>query len=225
MVYIYFNDITGNTLTDGTFGISVKGHGGDVVDMFCEMQRMGVPSDDHIFMSVLSTCSHCGLVDEARDNVHHYGCMANILGRAGQLNQVYQLILSRKHLPRVQFRSLGSNEVIFINLLTACVMYGDIKSGCQVLDIETNLPLISGYAYGKEISGSSYVCGKLIGRAVRLSLIADEVSHPEVLLVIKKYKSWMDGIWGKGTCNEIMQGDYDILKFRNDFHFGVPAQR
>ncbi|KAL6227550.1 hypothetical protein ACLB2K_001507 [Fragaria x ananassa] len=198
---------------------------------------MGVPSDDHIFFSVLSSCSHCGLVNEARDilyhmgkvfgvlhNVHHYGCMANILGCAGQLNQVYQLILSRKHLPRVQFGSLGSNEVIFINLLTACVMYGDIKSGCQVLDIETNLPLTSAYAYGKEISGSSYVCGKLIGRAVRLSLIADAVSHPEVLLVIK---NCINRIHGKerGLANEIMQGDYDILKFRNDFHFGVPAQR
>ncbi|KAL6146770.1 hypothetical protein ACLB2K_057447 [Fragaria x ananassa] len=157
MVYSDSNDITGNTLNDGTFGISVKGHGGDVVDMFCEMQRMGAPSADHIFMSVLSTCSHCGLVDEARDifdhmgkvfgvlhNVHHYGCMANILGRAGQLNRVYQFILSRNI---YQEYNLGAWDLM---------------------------------------------------RSVRLSLVADEVSHPEVLVVIKKYKSWMDGIWDFG---------------------------
>ncbi|XP_004294417.1 PREDICTED: uncharacterized protein LOC101294251 [Fragaria vesca subsp. vesca] len=47
------------------------------------------------------------------------------------------------------------------------------------------------------IAASSYVCGKLISKAARWDMIADEVSHPEVLLVIGKYKSRMDGICGE----------------------------
>ncbi|CAN6585158.1 unnamed protein product [Malus baccata var. baccata] len=72
---------------------------------------------------------HCGLVDEGMmifdlmskefgvvPNIHHYGCMFDLLGRADRLDQAYQLITSMNMKP---------DPTIWRTLLGACRIHGN----------------------------------------------------------------------------------------------------
>jgi len=72
---------------------------------FKDMQAEGVKADHIIFVSLLSTCSHSGLVDEGqwcldlmqkdcrvKPNLKHCGCMVNLFGRVGYLEKAYNLV-------------------------------------------------------------------------------------------------------------------------------------
>ncbi|KAL6183094.1 hypothetical protein ACLB2K_044505 [Fragaria x ananassa] len=119
-------------------GLAVNGYGRDAVEAFCEMQRMGVLPDEQTFTGVLSACSHCGLVDEAMDifelmskefgvvpNIRHYGCIVDLLGRAGRLDQAYQLIMSMDIKP---------DSKIWRTLLGACRIHNYETLGERVVD-------------------------------------------------------------------------------------------
>ena len=88
-------------------GLAMNGRAKEAIEAFREMQKLGVQPDDQTFTGVLSACCHCGLVDAGMmffdciskefgmvPNIHHYGCMVDLLGHAGLLDQAYQLIMS-----------------------------------------------------------------------------------------------------------------------------------
>ncbi|TYI61363.1 hypothetical protein E1A91_D10G167800v1 [Gossypium mustelinum] len=98
-----------------------------LVDMFA---RCGVKPDGVVFVGLLTACSHGGLVEQGRDifksmtSVHkispqivHYGCMVDLLGRAGFLEEALDLI---KLMP------MEPNDVIWGSLLAACRMHRNI---------------------------------------------------------------------------------------------------
>ncbi|KAG0485720.1 hypothetical protein HPP92_009799 [Vanilla planifolia] len=73
--------------------------------LFEKMQQMGVPPNEITYVSVLSACSHAGLVDIGRyyfdlmrqddtvqPNVLHYSCMIDVLGRSGFINEAFELM-------------------------------------------------------------------------------------------------------------------------------------
>ncbi|GLT91684.1 hypothetical protein SLE2022_095600 [Rubroshorea leprosula] len=86
-------------------GFAVHGDAQRALKMFTQMLSTGVQPTGVTFISVLTACSHGGLVDEGRKlfemmkqsyhiepNVDHYGCMADLLGRAGYLEEARKLI-------------------------------------------------------------------------------------------------------------------------------------
>lgn len=106
------------------------GQGKEALQFYQQMRQEFVP-DRVTFLSILAACSHAGLVDEGNyflvcmRNEHgispvadHYGCMIDLLGRAGQLDKAETLI---KNIP--QDPSVGS----YIALLGACRYQGDIE--------------------------------------------------------------------------------------------------
>lgn len=119
-------------------GLASNGHGREAIEAFREMQRMGVIPDDQTFTGVLSACSHSGLVNEGwmflncmgkefgmTPNIHHYGCMVDLLGRAGLLEQAYELILSMGVTP---------DATVWRTLLGACKIYGHVTLGEKVIE-------------------------------------------------------------------------------------------
>ncbi|PHU07827.1 Pentatricopeptide repeat-containing protein [Capsicum chinense] len=67
----------------------------------------GMKPDDITFVSVLSACNHAGLVDLGREyfntmiqsykftpKLQHYGCMIDLLGRAGKFDEAMAMIES-----------------------------------------------------------------------------------------------------------------------------------
>ncbi|KDP31257.1 hypothetical protein JCGZ_11633 [Jatropha curcas] len=118
-------------------GFAMNGHGREAIQAFEEMQRIGILPDDQTFTGVLSACSHCGLVDEGMlffermnrefgiaPNVHHYGCIVDLLGRASQLDRAYQLIMSMKVKP---------DSTIWRTLLGACRIHRHVMLAERVV--------------------------------------------------------------------------------------------
>ncbi|KAL6626342.1 hypothetical protein ACP70R_030068 [Stipagrostis hirtigluma subsp. patula] len=112
------------------------GHGAQATDMFETMLEKGIPPDHITFVSVLSACSHGGLVEQGRKyfnlmtQVHkiipwseHYACMVDMFGRAGLLGEAKQFIDQMPVKPDASV--LGA-------LLAACMNCRDLEMGKDV---------------------------------------------------------------------------------------------
>jgi pentatricopeptide repeat protein len=114
--------------------ISVLAHHGQgelALDMFRWMQRERVLPNATTFVGALSACCHAGLLDEARrlfdsmekefrimPGIQHYGCMVDILGRAGLLSEAEKMIRGMM---------CEADTVIWGALLMACKNQGDVE--------------------------------------------------------------------------------------------------
>ncbi|KAL5981171.1 Pentatricopeptide repeat-containing protein [Asimina triloba] len=118
-------------------GLAMNGHGRQAINAFREMQRAGIPPDDQTFTGVLSACSHSGLVDEGlkffglikfkyglAPTIHHYGCMVDLLSRAGLLDQAYHLICSM---------TVEPDSTIWRTLLGGCRIHRNLALGELVI--------------------------------------------------------------------------------------------
>ncbi|RVW95367.1 Pentatricopeptide repeat-containing protein [Vitis vinifera] len=87
-------------------GLAVHGRCDEAIELFYKMLREGAAPDDVTFVGVLLACTHGGMVVEGqhffesmeRDfsiapKLEHYGCMVDLLGRAGELREAHDLIL------------------------------------------------------------------------------------------------------------------------------------
>ncbi|KAK5773464.1 pentatricopeptide repeat-containing protein At5g59600 [Gossypium arboreum] len=87
------------------FGYSNHGYCEEAIQLFEQMEKEGKKPDYMTFIAVLSACSHAGLVElgkslfnsiqekyEISPRVEHYACLVDLLGRAGKLNEAYDVI-------------------------------------------------------------------------------------------------------------------------------------
>ncbi|CAK8543057.1 unnamed protein product [Lathyrus sativus] len=113
--------------------LGVHGHGEEALQLFKDMLAEGVEADHITFVSLLSACSHSGLVDEGqkcfdimqkeygiKPSLKHYGCMVDLLGRAGYLEKAYDLV---KNMP------VQPDASIWGALLSACRIHGNAELG------------------------------------------------------------------------------------------------
>lgn len=95
--------------TSMMIGYGAHGYGSEAVELFDEMIKSGMRPDRVVFMAVLSACSHAGLVDEGLRYFNSmfmeyniipdrdiYGCVVDLLGRAGKVEAAYELIKNMK---------------------------------------------------------------------------------------------------------------------------------
>lgn len=117
-------------------GFAMNGLADKSLEMFSEMKKSGVTPNEITFVGVLGACRHMGLVDEGHHhfnamiqehrlepNSKHYGCMVDLLGRAGMLKEAEELIESMPMSPDVA--TWGA-------LLGACKKHGDHEMGERV---------------------------------------------------------------------------------------------
>lgn len=120
------NVVTWNVMISG---LGMNGFGRTALDCFSQMEMTGIPMDDLIFVSVLTACSHAGLIVEGLDifcrmetwgigpKLEHYGCLIDLLGRAGQLDKALNIIDS---MPMKQ------NAELWGSLLLACRIHHNV---------------------------------------------------------------------------------------------------
>ncbi|KAI5673717.1 hypothetical protein M9H77_14081 [Catharanthus roseus] len=114
-------------------GYGMHGQAKEALKVFYDMNRAGVRPNYITFVSVLAACSHAGLVDEGwfwframqhrfriEPGLEHYGCMVDLLGRAGFLSRAYDLIKEMK---------VQTDFVIWGSLLAACRMHNNVELG------------------------------------------------------------------------------------------------
>jgi pentatricopeptide repeat protein len=100
------------------------------------MCEKDIEINDITFVSLLSACSHAGLVDEGLHyfdlmsshfsisaTVEHYACMVDLLGRAGHLQEAEHLIMTM---------SCEPNPAVWMALLGACKRHGNVEMGERV---------------------------------------------------------------------------------------------
>ncbi|WOL05116.1 hypothetical protein Cni_G13839 [Canna indica] len=119
-------------------GLAMNGYGREAIEAFGVMLNSGVTPDEQTFTGVLSACSHSGFVDEGLrffdmmrneygivPNACHYGCMVDLLGRAGLLDRAYELIVKEK--------GVQLDATTWRTLLGACRIHGRTELGEHVI--------------------------------------------------------------------------------------------
>ncbi|XP_075648379.1 putative pentatricopeptide repeat-containing protein At3g49142 [Castanea sativa] len=143
-----FRDVVSWTSMISAYGLN--GQGRDAVALFAKMQNLGLSPDSIAFVSVISACSHAGLLEEGRyyfklmteeyriiPRIEHYACMVDLLGRSGQVDEAYSFI---KQMP------VEPNERVWGALLSACRVYSNMNIGLLAADHLFQLaPEQSGY--------------------------------------------------------------------------------
>ncbi|KAL6493940.1 hypothetical protein OROGR_031849 [Orobanche gracilis] len=112
-------------------GLAVHGRCDGALELFNQMLRNGVTPDDVTFVGAILACTHGGLVNSGWElfqsmkqkffispKLEHYGCMVDLLGRAGLLQEAYELI---KTMP------MKPDSVIWGTLLGACSFHGNVE--------------------------------------------------------------------------------------------------
>ncbi|KAG5524513.1 hypothetical protein RHGRI_031244 [Rhododendron griersonianum] len=125
-------------------------NGQKAIQVFHEMIESGTRPSKSTFISLLSTCSHLGLVDEGQwyynhmldefgvePETEHHVCIVDMLGRSGRLNEAYEFI-----------ERMGTKPEpgVWGALLSACNYHGDLEMGREVAETLFSLePENAGY--------------------------------------------------------------------------------
>nr|XP_048335326.1 pentatricopeptide repeat-containing protein At3g14730-like isoform X1 [Ziziphus jujuba var. spinosa] len=110
-------------------GYGAHGYGNEALDLFSRMCEAQLMPDEITFVGVLSACSHGGLLRQGLEyftqmtsrygvvpTIEHYTCVTDMLGRAGKLDEAYEL---------VKIMPIEANPVVWRALLSACRLHGN----------------------------------------------------------------------------------------------------
>ncbi|KAK3019850.1 hypothetical protein RJ639_004095 [Escallonia herrerae] len=114
-------------------GLALHGHAKLSLEVFCDLQRRNMKLDSITFIGVLTACCHAGLVEAGEQhfksmkrlynvdpNIKHFGCMVDLLGRAGRLEEAEELIRSMP---------MKADVVIWGTLLAASRTHVNVEVG------------------------------------------------------------------------------------------------
>ncbi|KAK4259981.1 hypothetical protein QN277_003159 [Acacia crassicarpa] len=117
-------------------GLAVHGKGREALGWYMQMQKTGIKPTSITFTAILTACSHGGLIEEGKSvfesmssvykmkpSIEHYGCMVDLLGRAGLLKEAKEFIDSMPIKP---------NAAIWGALLNACNMHRNLELGKEI---------------------------------------------------------------------------------------------
>ncbi|KAL6896548.1 hypothetical protein ACP4OV_007120 [Aristida adscensionis] len=118
-------------------GLGMTGHEKIAFALVGQMEKLGITLNDNTFIGLLCSCTHTGLVQDGRryfqnmaqlydisPRIEHYGCMVDLLSRAGLLEEAHQLI---KDMP------MQANAVVWGSLLGGCKIHRDADLAEHVL--------------------------------------------------------------------------------------------
>jgi len=187
-------------------GYAMHGSGKEALKLFEQMLHSGLNPNQVTFLCVLSACCHAGLVEEGRKHfdsmsdsynitptMEHYGCMVDLFGRAGLLDEAQNFINKMPVEP---------NAVVWSCLLGACRKHNNVELGEYVagrlfeLDPENATPYVvmsNMYASACRWDDADNVRRSMKDRGVRKipgwswievdkqvhTFLAEDMSHPQ----------------------------------------------
>ncbi|PWA80411.1 pentatricopeptide repeat-containing protein [Artemisia annua] len=175
-------------------GLAMHGYANEALKMFNEMVEMNIKPNGVTFVSVLSACTHAGMVKEGREcflsmtrdfnirpEIEHYGCMVDLLCKAGLLEDALGMIRDMRMEP---------NAVIWGALLGGC----KLQKNLEIAEIAVNKLMI----LEPDNSGYYTLLVNMFAEANRWSEVAKLRSAMKYLRVEKKSpgSSWIE-IHGK----------------------------
>ncbi|KAI6671744.1 hypothetical protein NL676_006629 [Syzygium grande] len=116
--------------------VSDHGKALEALELFQEMLKEAIEPNQITFVSVLSACSHAGLVEEGlmyfsrmtktfgiEPLIEHYSTIIDLLGRAGQLEKAYDIAINSQGI---------CDAGVWGALLGACRVHGNVELGEMV---------------------------------------------------------------------------------------------
>ncbi|KAG2649874.1 hypothetical protein PVAP13_1NG136357 [Panicum virgatum] len=113
--------------------LAIHGYAHMSLDLFLQLQKTNIKPNSITFIGVLSACCHTGMVAEGKryfesmrtvygiqPTIKHYGCMVDLLGRAGYLEEAEQLVL---------MMPMKADVVIWGSILSAARAQGNVALG------------------------------------------------------------------------------------------------
>ncbi|KAH0707429.1 hypothetical protein KY290_011984 [Solanum tuberosum] len=182
-------------------GLAIHGHGDEALELFNEMIKMGMKPNEVTFLGILHACSHMGLINKGRElftsmsrdynispQIEHYGCMVDLLSRAGLLQDAYELITSMPIKP---------NAVVWGSFLGGCRIQKDVKMAEEAIrQLGVLDPLNDGYYI---IMSNIYAEAKRWEDAARVRKLMKDRG-------VKKTPGW-SSITIAGATHEFVAGD------------------
>eukprot|EP00268_Persea_americana_P069663 TRINITY_DN993_c1_g1_i3.p2 TRINITY_DN993_c1_g1~~TRINITY_DN993_c1_g1_i3.p2 ORF type:complete len:658 (-),score=128.87 TRINITY_DN993_c1_g1_i3:4567-6540(-) len=189
-------------------GLAFHGYGNKALELFRKMQEELMPNRVTL-VAVLTACSHSGLVDQGltifygmkeiygvEPGVEHYGCLVDLLGRAGMLTEAKDVI---EQMP------MKPSASIWGAMLNACKVHGDVQLAETALnelvklepEKEGGYVLLSNiYAACGKWSHSNKIRGIMGTRGVKKkagcsSVVVDGVAH-EFIAADKRHSRWVE---------------------------------
>lgn len=115
-------------------GLAMHGHANLSIDIYSDLEmRHHIKQNSITFIGVLTACCHYGLVEAGERYfksmksvynidpvIKHYGCMVDLLGRAGRVEEADKIIRSMP---------MQADVVIWGTLLAACRTHGNVDIG------------------------------------------------------------------------------------------------
>ncbi|KAA8531700.1 hypothetical protein F0562_006583 [Nyssa sinensis] len=113
----------------------LHGDGEAALALLSQMQLLGMKPDDITYLSILSACSHAGLVVQGQmifnsmvaggilPRMEHYACMVDLLGRTGHVKEANCIVKNMPH---------GPSESLLESLLGACIVHGNVEIGEEI---------------------------------------------------------------------------------------------
>ncbi|KAL0553458.1 hypothetical protein IC582_007353 [Cucumis melo] len=200
-------------------GLAKNGYAEEALEIFKQMEQQSIIPDEVTFLGVLSACSHAGRVSEGRKvfdlmvnnyklqpRVDHLGCMVDILGRWGFLNEAEEFI-----------NKLGckADPMLWSTLLGACRKHGDEVRGKRAANklmelkpqSSSSYVLLSGiYAESENWSGADSLRREM---KLKGTYKAEELSG-QLPVSFKQYAGYVD---------------IDVKNGRSLFYYFVEAEK
>ncbi|KAL9307919.1 Pentatricopeptide repeat-containing protein [Arabidopsis thaliana] len=180
------------------YGLAMNGMSGRALDLYYEMENVGVRLDAITFVAVLTACNHGGFVAEGRKIFHsmterhkvqpkseHCSCLIDLLCRAGLLDEAEELV------DKMCSETDETLVPVYCSLLSAARNYGNVKIAeriaeklekVEVSDSSAHTLLASVYASANRWEDVTNVRRKMKDLGIRKfpgcsSIEVDGVSH------------------------------------------------
>ncbi|XXG39166.1 hypothetical protein AAC387_Pa01g0195 [Persea americana] len=176
-----FNEMPERNIVSWSAMIAAYGMNGcarDALAVLRDMELHGLKPNKITILSVLSACSHGGLVAEGlscfkemingyglKPSSEHYSCLVDMLGRAGDLDGAIDVI-------RKMPGGFEASSSIWGALLSACRKHGNSKLGRGAASHVVELEPLSSAGY--LIASGMYAAGGLWDDAARMRWLAKE---------------------------------------------------
>ncbi|PHT43966.1 hypothetical protein CQW23_17991 [Capsicum baccatum] len=225
---VVFEDLKDRTIVSWSAmiqGLAIHGQADEALELFNEMIRMGVKPNEVTFLGILHACSHMGMIKEGREffasmsrdynispQIEHYGCMVDLLSRAGLLQDAYELITSMPIKP---------NAVIWGSFLGGCRIQKDVEMAEEAMrHLGVLDPLNDGYyiimsniyAEAKRWEDAARVRKLMKDRGVKKTpglstitiaqatheFVAGDDNHPQADEIFKRWDKLLEQMKSKG---------------------------
>ncbi|XP_073126196.1 pentatricopeptide repeat-containing protein At1g31920 [Henckelia pumila] len=208
-------------------GLALHGRGAEALEVFGKMLEEGLNPDEVIYVGVLTACSHDRLVEEGLKyfekmrfehgivpTIQHYGCIVDLMGRAGMVDRAFEIIKSMPMKP---------NDVIWRSLLSSCkthqnVEMAEVAARSLVQTHSQNasdfLMMSNVYAQAKRWEDVSYI------RTQMARLRAPQVPGSSLVEVKRKVYKFVSSDKSHPNCQEIYEMLHQMewqLKFEGYF--------